>query len=329
MSQSTITSKNLGFCATITLRPSRDPFLLPLSSLISSTGQDLPITQTNAIPLPAHFTLALDKPLPLSSALIRHLVSVTNIDWLDSKNDAPLLTLITKQASEGSLDPSNNRGLFVTLPDQQHCYFMTETPDLIGQLVEFIPFRHPNQVSAIIDILRRQALFNTLLSSCVRTSSLEDVDTSTMFEVTCLDPTCQNLSVSFEHPSEETMATAELSLSDLVAPRCLVYTGCMAVCPEETANRVLQRSLSIPITMRAVINKGKGKIKQQPPDEADVSVGSHMNGLGHGLDSMDTKSMSSISSNRYKMEGGGRNTVTGGGPPPVSSRRWGWRWTQT
>ena len=86
----------------------------------------------------------------------------------------------------------------------------------------------------------------------------------------------------------------------------------MAVCPEETANRVLQRSLSIPITMRAVINKGKGKIKQQPPDEADVSVGSHMNGLGHGLDSMDTKSMSNISSNRYKMEGGGRNTVTGG-----------------
>ena len=319
MNQSTITDNNLGFCATITLRSSTEPYLLPMSSLISSTGKDLPITTQNAIPLPAHFALVLDKPLALSQALLKQIMAVTNISWLDSKDHSPLLALIVRQASEGGLDPSNNRGLFVTLPDQQHCYFMTETPDLNGQLVEYIPFRHPNQVAAIIDILRRQALFNTLLSSCVRTSSLEDVDTSTMFEVTCLDPTCQSLSVSFEHPAEETMATAELSLSDLMAPRCLVYTGCMAVCPEETANIVLQRSLSIPITMRAVINRGKDKMKQKSPDEADIHVGSGLNGLAHGLD-MDHKSLGSGlggggggggGGGRYKVDGG-RNSVTGG-----------------
>jgi len=318
MNQSTITEKNLGFCATITLRPSRDPFLLPLSSLISSTGQDLPITQTNAIPLPAHFTLALDKPLPLSSALIRHLVSVTNIDWLDSTNDAPLLTLITKQASEGSLDPSNNRGLFVTLPDQQHCYFMTETPDLIGQTVEYIPFRHPNQVPSIVDILRRQALFNTLIASCVRKNSLEDVDTSIMFEVTCLDPMCQTLSITFEHPTEETMATAELTLSDLTAPRCRVYTGSLSVCPEETANKVLQRCLSIPVTMRAVINKGKGDTKHVADDNGDIPIGGHNNSLGHSNLDPDHKGMNNgVSNGRFKMEPG-RNTLVGSmGTPAV------------
>jgi len=318
MNQSTITEKNLGFCATITLRPSRDPFLLPLSSLISSTGQDLPITQTNAIPLPAHFTLALDKPLPLSSALIRHLVSVTNIDWLDSANDAPLLTLITKQASEGSLDPSNNRGLFVTLPDQQHCYFMTETPDLIGQTVEYIPFRHPNQVPSIVDILRRQALFNTLIASCVRKNSLEDVDTSIMFEVTCLDPMCQTLSITFEHPTEETMATAELTLSDLTAPRCRVYTGSLSVCPEETANKVLQRCLSIPVTMRAVINKGKGDTKHVADDNGDIPIGGHSNNLGHNNLDPDHKGMNNgVSNGRFKMEPG-RNTLVGSmGTPAV------------
>ena len=218
MNQSTITSQDLGFCATITLKSSKEPYLLPMSSLISPMGEDLQITNSNAIPLPAHFALVLDSPLPVSLSLLKQIISVTNIDCLNSDN-SPLLALIVKQASDGALDPSNNRGLFVTLPDQQHCYFMTETADLVGQLIEMIPFRHPNQVSAIIDILRRQALFNTLVSSCVRTNSLEDVDTSTMFEVTCLDPTCQTLSVSFEHPTEETMATAELSLSDLVAPR--------------------------------------------------------------------------------------------------------------
>jgi len=318
MNQSTITDKNLGFCATITLRPSRDPFLLPLSSLISSTGQDLPITQTNAIPLPAHFTLALDKPLPLSSALIRHLVSVTSIDWLDSKNDSPLLALITKQASDGTLDPSNNRGLFVTLPDQQHCYFMTETPDLIGQTVEYIPFRHPNQVASIVDILRRQALFNTLIASCVRTNSLEDVDTSIMFEVTCLDPMCQTLSITFEHPTEETMATAELTLSDLTAPRCRVYTGSLSVCPEETANKVLQRCLSIPVTMRAVINKGKGDTKQVSDDNGDIPIGGHSNGVGHNNLDSDHKGLNNgVSNGRFKMEPG-RNALVGGmGTPAV------------
>ena len=219
MNQETITNQNLGMCVTIALKSSKDQYLLPMSSLISSTGQDLPITTQNALNINAHFALVLDKPLPMSNALALQVVNETKIEWLDDSKNSPLMALIVKQNSAGQLDPSSNRGLFVTLPDQQHCYFLTETDDLKGQLVEYIPFRHPNQVATIIDLLRRQALFNTLVASCVRANSLEDVDTSTMFEVTCLDPSCQNLSVSFEHPSEETMATAELSLSDLVAPR--------------------------------------------------------------------------------------------------------------
>ena len=89
-------------------------------------------------------------------------MEVTKIDWLDTAANSPLLAIICKQvqrttlqslshydyqASGGTLDPSNNRGLFVTLPDQQHCYFLTETPELLGQTVEFVPFRHPSQVN--------------------------------------------------------------------------------------------------------------------------------------------------------------------------------------
>jgi hypothetical protein len=60
--------------------------------------------------------------------------------------------------------------------------------------------RHPAQVASIVDLVRRQALFNSLVASCVRVNSLEDVDTSTMFELTCLDPLCTSLSLTFEHP---------------------------------------------------------------------------------------------------------------------------------
>ena len=56
-------------CATITLRSSACPYLLPVSSLISNTGLDLPITPQNAVRLPAHFALVLDTPLPLSQVL--------------------------------------------------------------------------------------------------------------------------------------------------------------------------------------------------------------------------------------------------------------------
>jgi len=285
MSQETIVSKDLGLTATVALKPSRDTYLLPLTSVMSTGGKtvnQLPISSSNAVPLPAHFVLSLETPLPISASLIRHITSITDIEWLDTAENTPLLQLIAKQASNGSLDPSNNRGLFVTLPDQQHCYFMTETPELLGQLVTDIPFRHPAQVPVIVDVLRRQAVFNTLIASCVRVNSLEDVDTSIMFEVTCLDTTCTSLTITFEHPSEETMATAEISLNDITAPKCRVFTTA-TVCPEETGNTVLQRCLSIPVTMRAIIRRCKGDVMSHsgPEDGVAVSnVDNHVMGNG-------------------------------------------------
>jgi len=60
---------------------------------------------------------------------------------------------------------------FQTLPDQQHCYFMTESKNLEGILVSNIPFSHPAHVPQILVLLRQQALFNVLVSSCIRSAS--------------------------------------------------------------------------------------------------------------------------------------------------------------
>jgi hypothetical protein len=60
---------------------------------------------------------------------------------------------------------------FQTLPDQQHCYFMTENKTLEGILVSNIPFSHPAHVPQILMLLRQQALFNVLVSSCIRSAS--------------------------------------------------------------------------------------------------------------------------------------------------------------
>lgn len=60
------------------------------------------------------------------------------------------------------------RFLFQNLPDQVHCYFMTECKGLDGVIVSSIPFTHPSQVPKILNWIRQQAVFNFLVSSVVR-----------------------------------------------------------------------------------------------------------------------------------------------------------------
>ena len=89
--------------------------------------------------------------------------------------------------------------MFVTLGDAQHCYFLTDSSsDLLGVLVSAIPFTHPTQVPDILAILRQQALFNTLVESCARPKAIQDLETSSVFEVSTMD--VERMTVTFEVP---------------------------------------------------------------------------------------------------------------------------------
>lgn len=132
--------------------------------------------------------------------LLREIQQLTELEIpeLSSPTTHPLLNLIASHASNGKLEAGNNKALFVvrvaifslkkiivlieilagviililqTLPDQQHCYFLTENRNMEGILVHSIPFTHPCHVSRILIILRQQALFNTIITSCVRQNS--------------------------------------------------------------------------------------------------------------------------------------------------------------
>ena len=92
----------------------------------------------------------------------------------------------------------------------------------------------------------------------------------------------------------------------------------MSVCPEETANKVLQRCLSIPVTMRAVINRGKGDAKHATDDDGEIPIGGHSNGIGHNNMDADHKGMNNgVSNGRFKMENGRNNLVGSMGTPAV------------
>lgn len=116
-------------------------------------------------------------------------------------------------------------------------------------------FSHPSHVPLILSILRRQAVLNTLLSSCIRPKSQGDSSPALTFEISAI--TLDHMSVSFEHPLLEEMCCAEIDLSpDPSRVHCSIY------CAEEDGSvsseystQVLQRCISIPVTMRAIIRQ--------------------------------------------------------------------------
>jgi hypothetical protein len=62
-----------------------------------------------------------------------------------------------------------------------------------------------------------------------------------MFEVSYMD--LQHLSVAFEHPSDECIATVEIDLSNIDAgPKCKTFTlSDVKLCPEQLVNQIMQK----------------------------------------------------------------------------------------
>ncbi|XP_023337527.1 mediator of RNA polymerase II transcription subunit 1 isoform X2 [Eurytemora carolleeae] len=336
MTQSTIISKDLGVTLTVGIKSSTTEHILPLTQAISSSGQDVPLGNANCARLPAYLVLELSQPLPTTSAIIKKIESITSIPWIQPGSDSSLFSLISLQESNGTLDSRNNRGMFVTLPDQQHCYYLTDTPEMVGQTITFVPFRHPSQVPGIVDLLRRQALFNCLISSCIRKNSLEDVDSSTMFEISCVDSNCQNLTIMFEDPVDEDMATAEIMLSDVTSPQCTVHlsgfaqSGDLGIKAEggmkaeggvkaeadAAISRVLLQSLSIPVTMRSILKKNQaitrsikseedgGGLGGEAGDMEDTAGGQGGSGRGEGGEEGDEEEGRGEDGGKLKTENG-------------------------
>lgn len=104
---------NLGVSATVCLEKSEQSRPMPIHPLISpADGKEIPMTTDNSVLLPVGFVLQLDQSLPLEKSKYHEIVGITGIEFLH-ENEAPLLQLITKTASNNTLDSSKNRGLFV------------------------------------------------------------------------------------------------------------------------------------------------------------------------------------------------------------------------
>ncbi|XP_055692700.1 mediator of RNA polymerase II transcription subunit 1 [Lutzomyia longipalpis] len=255
LSVDVVHARNIGTSVTVNLEASASQKLQVQPILtVDQDGEPIyaPLATHNSTMLPASFVLTLNRKMPITLALVEQMTQITQVTFgPDATTAEPLLRLIARNATDGELVGAT-KGMFVTLPDQNHCYFLTESEALRGVVVTSVPFTEPAHVPQILKLLRQQALFNTLVSSCIRANSRHDFDSTTIFEVSAL--TCQHITVSLEHPYDETMATVEFNLSDVMGIQCKVFTpGKSYETLAGALSRVAQKSLSIPVTMRSLL----------------------------------------------------------------------------
>lgn len=170
-------SKKVGVSVTINLVASVAHKLQIQPILNATDPQNITydqMTTYNSTMLPASFVLTLNKPMAICQSLIKVIAKVTElpfgtaVDGGGAAGKAPIMGLIASTVSKGTIPMNLLKGLIVALPDQSHCYYMTDHRDMTGEVVAAIPLTEPRQLFEVIRLLRQQAVFNALIESCVR-----------------------------------------------------------------------------------------------------------------------------------------------------------------
>ncbi|KAH8368488.1 hypothetical protein KR084_012303, partial [Drosophila pseudotakahashii] len=219
-----------GLSATVNLEGSSANKLQTLPTVTlgrdAQTGLEVPtyapLNQNNSLLMPATYVLRLNKPMPVCLESLKAL-GLPGLDATATPPSPPttVLNLIVQTASKHAIK-NTQRGLYVNLPKETHCYFFTDNRKLQGTLVSSLPFTEPAQVPRIVSFLKKQALFYTLLASCVREQQKQynDMDSTVILEVTAVS--FNQITVELQHPYEESLATVDFLLED-GQPTCSVY----------------------------------------------------------------------------------------------------------
>ncbi|KAK7122896.1 hypothetical protein R3I94_019870 [Phoxinus phoxinus] len=270
--------RTLGVSVSVTVEGTTSVYKLPIAPLITGshpvdnkgTPSFSSVTNSNCVDLPACFFLKMNCLMPFSALYIKKMGSSTGIPVFETAPTlSPLYDLIIKSQlheDEGASPPAlaQTMRFYASLPGQQHCYFLNgDAPVqdgrcLQGALVSKIPFRHPAQVPALLDIIRHQAAYNTLIGSCVKKTYIkEDTPGLLQFEVCPL--TDSSFSVSFQHPVNESLVCVVMEVIDSMQVACKLYKGLSdaLICTDDFITKVVQRCMSIPVTMRAIRRKAE------------------------------------------------------------------------
>uniref|UniRef100_A0A674AG63 Mediator of RNA polymerase II transcription subunit 1 n=1 Tax=Salmo trutta TaxID=8032 RepID=A0A674AG63_SALTR len=270
--------RSLGVSVSVTVEGTSSIYKLPIAPLITGshpvdnkgTPSFSSVTNSNCVDLPASFFLKMNLPMPFSLSFIQRMGNATGIPVFETPPTlSPLYELIVQSQLQEEVGnplttPTHAMRFYASLPDQHHCYFLNgDAPvqdghSLQGTLVSKIPFRHPAQVPALLDVIRHQAAANTLIGSCVKRTFIKD-DTPGLLQFEVCPLTDSSFSVSFQHPVNESLVCVVMEVIDSRQVSCKLYKGLSdaLICTDDFITKVVQRCMSIPVTMRAIRRKAE------------------------------------------------------------------------
>ncbi|CAG0898547.1 unnamed protein product [Cyprideis torosa] len=255
------TNHNDASSPSVLVKRNRDPE----SFLISSEAASLIFRETR---------IPVTPPEDLSQSNAKASTPSVDPASTTSATTTPLISLLLAQkeklARGTELRKALSHPFLVTLPDFRQSFYLdwSSCSSFMGMEVFSIPFSHPSHVPKVLQVLRKQALVNHLLSSCLRKTHSHAGDISA-FPLELGMVSWQVLSVTFEHPVDGTLSSVEFDVSDVASPRCTFHSSSPETELEEAATRILRSSLSIPLTMRCVLRRLCSRLppRASPPVE--------------------------------------------------------------
>ncbi|XP_065053023.1 mediator of RNA polymerase II transcription subunit 1-like [Rhopilema esculentum] len=278
-SENNVISRDFGLSSEIAVE-SANTYRLPTSSLVIVDDQNRVrygnLDSNNSDELPASLVMRLTKPFPISASCLNEIHTILTKSASDQfvhASEASLDNLvIKKELNMKSREDWSRKPLLVTLPDEGHVYRISpsDTAANIGFVIVRLPFQHPSQVPLIIKVLRRQAVYNLLLTSCTgKQTEVLGKENLKYFDVKATDSS--SIEVSFQHPLHMSMCSVNFVVSSHrnVQATLITAPGAPVFCSQVYMENVVNRCLSIPITMRCILRKAACFV---PSKSADVDV---------------------------------------------------------
>ncbi|CAB4006163.1 Mediator of RNA polymerase II transcription subunit 1, partial [Paramuricea clavata] len=187
--------------------------------------------------------------------------------------------IIKKWLKERNMEYSAQMAYRQKLPEEKHIYRISEK-DLqgslslnsnVGVVISRIPFTHCQNVVKIIRLLRQQLVYNQILTSVLSSQTIQDSGLEE-YDGPCFDVSTSNpfvVVITFEESITSSLASVEFQ----VKPDCNIG---VKFNPRKTAfydsgyvSRVIQKCLSIPVTMKYIFKKAR---KMQSNNETPMVV---------------------------------------------------------
>uniref|UniRef100_UPI00358E2F5C mediator of RNA polymerase II transcription subunit 1-like n=1 Tax=Myxine glutinosa TaxID=7769 RepID=UPI00358E2F5C len=267
--------RSLGLNVTVAVEGVNGLYRLPIVPLVmgnhaadeEGTPPFAAISPANSVELPACFVLRCQIPIPVSESTLQRISAITGITVPVIAENSSMLGLI-QQSVLGKVNEGVCYGRYhvLNLPGQQHCYFLNtasllhNNKEFHGGLISKIPFVHPSHVPPVLALLRQQLVFNTLLGSCVRGQPLSwtnQLSKRIQFEISPV--TDCSFTFSFQHPKQDSLLSVlvEISNHGLLSGKLFTSPVDGPICGDDYISQILQRCVSLPVTMRALYKKAE------------------------------------------------------------------------